>query len=352
MKILFILLLMFCASVVSAQPRQQLNSLNTSPLADYAAVDVSQAFKFSEGFALESTAAVAPHVRGKVFRRVDGVNQGVAGARIDIWIQKGSYGRYAGTITTDVVGDYDITATDGFYHLYTTKSGYLQPCANGVTVGSSDVTKDIELMAPSDLDAGNLPQSAPGYTISGTARVNGKPTAGVDVLFEWGVDRPSAWTRSGPDGTYLVCGVFNGYWGAYAMYNSNVLTEDGFNVTGDIVLDVGEPALPYQCTADGPADTLTEFCGTYLTFPVNVNGQLLEATLNLFANTPALVFRIDKRSLASIVDTGQARANYDPASKVLTIPSVRFGTDVVENVQLLLTNEATLEFTLTNFEVR
>ena len=54
------------------------------------------------------------------------------------------------------------------------------------------------------------------------------------------------------------------------------------------------PVPPYQCTASSPADTLTEFCGTYLTFPVDVNGQLFDATLNLASSTTTLVFNVDK----------------------------------------------------------
>ena len=111
-------------------------------------------------------------------------------------------------------------------------------------------------------------------------------------------------------------------------------------------------ALPYQCSASSPADTLTEFCGTYLTFPVDVNGQLLEATMTLSASTPSLVFHVDRGTLKAIVDTGQVRASYNPASKVLTLPSVRAGARAFVNVQLLLTNTATLEFTLTGFVPR
>jgi peptidyl-prolyl cis-trans isomerase A (cyclophilin A) len=110
--------------------------------------------------------------------------------------------------------------------------------------------------------------------------------------------------------------------------------------------------LAYQCSASSPTDTLTEFCGTYLTFPVDVNGQLLEATMTLSASMPSLIFNVDLSTLKAIVDTGQARASYNPTSRVLTLPSVRAGARAFVNVQLLLTNASTLEFTLKSFAPR
>lgn len=112
-----------------------------------------------------------------------------------------------------------------------------------------------------------------------------------------------------------------------------------------------EPVLlPYQCSTTSPGDTLTEFCGSTLSFPVSVGGTLYEGTLAYVAGRSGLVFAVDKTRLKVLTDTGQERATF--AGGVLTIPSVRNGTRAFVNVRLNLSSSSPLEFTLDTFTPR
>jgi cyclophilin family peptidyl-prolyl cis-trans isomerase len=108
--------------------------------------------------------------------------------------------------------------------------------------------------------------------------------------------------------------------------------------------------LPYQCSLSSPGDTLTEFCGSTLTFPVLVGGTLYEATLEYLPSRPGLVLSLDPGKAKVLTDTGQPRATFDAG--VLTIPSLRAGAAVFDNVKLQLTSSAPLEFTITGYTAR
>jgi cyclophilin family peptidyl-prolyl cis-trans isomerase len=108
--------------------------------------------------------------------------------------------------------------------------------------------------------------------------------------------------------------------------------------------------LPYQCSLTSPADTLTEFCGSTVIFPVLVDGVLYEATMAYIAGRTGLVFSVDKSKLKVLTDTGQTRATF--AAGVLTIPSVRNGVRAFDNVKLNLTSMTPLEFTVSSFTPR
>ncbi|MGV3591171.1 MAG: peptidylprolyl isomerase [Gammaproteobacteria bacterium] len=108
--------------------------------------------------------------------------------------------------------------------------------------------------------------------------------------------------------------------------------------------------LPYQCSLTSPGDTLTEFCGSTVTFPVLVDGVLYEATLQYVAGREGLVFSVDRSKLKGIADTGQERATY--AAGVLTLPSVRNGSRAFTNVRLNLTSTNPLEFKVDTFTPR
>jgi peptidyl-prolyl cis-trans isomerase A (cyclophilin A) len=108
--------------------------------------------------------------------------------------------------------------------------------------------------------------------------------------------------------------------------------------------------LSYQCSLTSPGDTLTEFCGSTVFFPVQVDGVLYEATMTYVAGRDGLVFAVDKSKLRVITDTGQARATY--SAGVLTIPSVRNGPRAFDNVLLDLTSPNPLEFKVRTFTPR
>jgi len=106
----------------------------------------------------------------------------------------------------------------------------------------------------------------------------------------------------------------------------------------------------YQCSLASPNDTLTEFCGSSVMFPVLVDGVLYEATMNYVPGRDGLVFAVDRSKLHVIADTGQARATFNAG--VLTIPSVRNGPRAFDGVQLNLTSSDPLEFTVTTYTPR
>ncbi len=114
--------------------------------------------------------------------------------------------------------------------------------------------------------------------------------------------------------------------------------------------DTNPALLPYQCSLTSPGDTLTEFCGSTVTFPVLVDGVLYEATMAYVAGRTGLVFSVDKTKLKVLTDSGQARATF--AAGVLTIPSVRNGPRAFDNVKLNLTSTTPLEFTVSSYTPR
>lgn len=108
--------------------------------------------------------------------------------------------------------------------------------------------------------------------------------------------------------------------------------------------------LPYQCSLTSPGDTLTEFCGSTVVFPVEIDDVLYEATLAYVPGRDGLVFSVDMGKLKGIADTGQERATF--AAGVLTLPSVRNGERAFTNVKLDLTNRNPIEFTVSSFTPR
>ena len=106
---------------------------------------------------------------------------------------------------------------------------------------------------------------------------------------------------------------------------------------------------PYYCTPKSQGGTLTEFCGTGLTFPVQVGGAFYSATMTLQSASPSLVFTVDKSKLVPLVSVPAEFATFAAATSTLTIPSVRSGTKTFVNVALTLTDKATLQFTLSSF---
>ncbi|MEY4642755.1 MAG: hypothetical protein RLZZ227_2749 [Pseudomonadota bacterium] len=111
-----------------------------------------------------------------------------------------------------------------------------------------------------------------------------------------------------------------------------------------------ETMLPYQCSATSPGDTLTEFCGSTVTFPVLVSGVLYEGTLQYVPGRTGLVFSVDRSKLKVISDTGQQRATF--TNGILTIPSLRNGARAFTNVQLQMTSSNPLEFTVNSYTPR
>lgn len=110
----------------------------------------------------------------------------------------------------------------------------------------------------------------------------------------------------------------------------------------------GVSLLPYQCSLTSPGDTLTEYCGSTLGFPVVVGGMLYEGTLAFVPGRGALVFAV--AGVKRLEDSGQQRASF--AGNTLTIPSVRVGSAAFVDVRLKLTSASPLEFTLEGYTPR
>jgi len=110
--------------------------------------------------------------------------------------------------------------------------------------------------------------------------------------------------------------------------------------------------LPYQCSPGSPADTLTEYCGSEVRFPVNVGGTLYDGTLRHLPEEPGLVFAVDSTRLKVLPDGGQPRATFTDSTGELLIPSVRIGGTIYDNVRLQLSNPQLLKFTVVDFTLR
>lgn len=115
----------------------------------------------------------------------------------------------------------------------------------------------------------------------------------------------------------------------------------------------GSVIFPYQCSQVLTNDVVTELCDGSVSFPVNVEGVgAYEVTLDVVGSKPVPVLAIRAGTLKPIATLPTSHARYNPATKLLSIPSVRTGTLVYDEVQLLLTNEATRQFTLKTFTRR
>lgn len=183
----------------------------------------------------------------------------------------------------------------------------------------------------------NLADNTSLNTVDGGFTVFGKIVKGMDV-----VDSIAALNRLDLSTTYG---------GAFSTVPSTVPA--GGSLTDNTQLirvvrayrsDTLPGLLPYQCSLTSPGDTLTEFCGSSMSFPVAVGGTLFEVTLNYVPGKAGFVFALDPTLLKVLTDSGQARATFDGAG--VNIPSVRVATSAFANVHLKLTNPATFEFTL------
>ncbi|MES2605204.1 MAG: peptidylprolyl isomerase [Pseudomonadota bacterium] len=115
----------------------------------------------------------------------------------------------------------------------------------------------------------------------------------------------------------------------------------------------GAVVFPYQCSQTFSNDVLTELCDGSVTFPVNVEGAgPYEVTLDLVGSNPSPVLAIRPDSLKPMAKLPTSHAVYNPATKMLLVPSVRTGSIIYDDVQLLLTNEAVRQFTVKNFKRR
>jgi peptidyl-prolyl cis-trans isomerase A (cyclophilin A) len=107
---------------------------------------------------------------------------------------------------------------------------------------------------------------------------------------------------------------------------------------------------PWHCSKNSTTTALTEFCSTYLNFPVQVQGVFYAARMDLQASQPVLTFTVDKSTLAALAEPPAQFASFDAVSGRITIPTVGVGSNVVSNVVLELTDKPTLQFKLVSFD--
>ncbi|MEI7948773.1 MAG: peptidylprolyl isomerase [Gammaproteobacteria bacterium] len=115
----------------------------------------------------------------------------------------------------------------------------------------------------------------------------------------------------------------------------------------------GSTVQPYHCSVPVANEALTELCSNSVTFPVNLaGGASYEVTLDLVASQPALVFAIRAGSLKPLANLPNSYASYNPLTNLVVIPSVRVGSTIYDNVQLLMPNSVTQRLTLQSFVKR
>jgi hypothetical protein len=117
------------------------------------------------------------------------------------------------------------------------RDGYTQPCARSVTLGGADATRDIELLTDDDVAAGLRPETG-GNTISGRVTHNGMPEQGASVAIEGAADMVVARTRSGSNGHYVLCGLWNGTFEVFASTGMSLGFDQLADVNGDLSIDI------------------------------------------------------------------------------------------------------------------
>ncbi len=141
-----------------------------------------------------------------------------------------------------------------------------------------------------------------------------------------------------------------------APANVNQLTVQNLVlVTRAYTTDVlpGSTVQPYHCSAPVNNEALTELCSNSVTFPLSLQGGgAYEVTLDLVATAPAMVFGVRAGSLKPLALLPNTYASFNPVTNVAVIPSVRVGSVIYDNVQLLMTNAATQQLTLQSFKQR
>jgi len=122
------------------------------------------------------------------------------------------------------------------------------------------------------------------------------------------------------------------------VYVSDVIASDSDNGDGG---------------ADNPAEETT---ATYSTLtssmfvPVWINGELYRVIMFRDFDASSLSFTVDTTRIVSLTDIGQDTATMDLDSGILTIPSIAVGSLVVNNVEMELTDFATLTFRVTGYQ--
>ncbi|HTQ98687.1 MAG TPA: peptidylprolyl isomerase [Candidatus Acidoferrum sp.] len=110
----------------------------------------------------------------------------------------------------------------------------------------------------------------------------------------------------------------------------------------------GTTAAQYHCSTPATNDTLTELCSGAATFPVYAIGLgYYEVTLQLTSSSPQVILAIKAGSLKPLGSVPTSYAIYDPATKVLTLPSVRISQNVYTG--LTFNTSDTQNFTLQSF---
>lgn len=161
--------------------------------------------------------------------------------------------------STDTLGQYSIAGIPpGTYWVRATKTGY-DPESTQVTITTSDVVVDFELMPTS-------------YVVSGTASVNGEPTGGITITIGSQSDVSEAdgsYSIRIPAGTWPVSASYPGY----PEYNDTITVSDDMDYDINIlpgtfivcgtVTSAGAPVEGVQILVDGSPSATTDTAGNY-----------------------------------------------------------------------------------------
>lgn len=98
-------------------------------------------------------------------------------------------------------------------------------------------------------------------------------------------------------------------------------------------------------------DTTGVFNGLTLTVPVQFRDSMLRMTFDLNSEPPTYVFRLRTTQIVELNDKGQERATFDIETGRMHIPTVLYGLDVWQDLELRLTDATLFEVTLDSFTV-
>ena len=90
------------------------------------------------------------------------------------------------------------------------------------------------------------------------------------------------------------------------------------------------------------------FSGFSFKVPVRYRGKLYAITFDLTSTPPEYVFAARTTQIIQLNDIGQDSAVFD--GQTLTIPSILYGTTLLKNIVLQLSDPSILEFTLVSFQ--